>query len=85
MRYGVEVIKMPYLRQQISAYTRPVSKIEILLDVDDAPEGALCSVQPSGNGGGGLYVDFSIAQLSEESNCWGEKSCISEEGSWSLP
>lgn len=52
----------------MSAYTRIVSKIAILLDADDAPGGALCSVQPGGNGGGGLYVDLSIAKQSEERN-----------------
>lgn len=32
----------------------------MLSDANDAPWGALCSVQPGGSGGGGLYVDFSI-------------------------
>lgn len=27
---------------------------------DNKPEGALCSVHPGGNGGGGVYVDLSI-------------------------
>lgn len=49
----------------MSAYTRPVSKIAMISDANDAPGGALYSVQPSGNGGGGLYVDLSIAKQSE--------------------
>lgn len=52
----------------MSAYTRLVSKIAILSDADDAPGGDLCSVQPGGNGGGGLYVDLSIAKQLEERN-----------------
>lgn len=47
------------------AYTRPVSKIAIISDANDAPVGALYSVQPGGNGGGGLYVDLSIAKQSQ--------------------
>lgn len=57
----------------MSAYTRTVSKIAILSDADDAPGGALCSVQPGGNGAGGLYVDLSIAKQSEECNVRSQK------------
>lgn len=37
-------------------------KLIFISNADYAPEGALCSVQPGGNGGRGLYVDLSIAQ-----------------------
>lgn len=50
----------------MSAYTRPVSKIAILSDANDAPGGALCSVHPGGSGGGGLYVDLSIVSEKKE-------------------
>lgn len=38
----------------------------MLSDANDAPGGALCSVQPGGSGGGGLYVDLSIVSEKKE-------------------
>lgn len=40
--------------------------IAILSDANDPPGGALCSVQPGGSGGGGLYVDLSIVSEEKE-------------------